>query len=1201
MKSVTLKTAGARIIVPVLATILGVLTFSLALFAQGNSGRILGTVTDQSGAVLPNATVSIIDTERGLARTLTTDGAGEYNAPTLIPGTYTIRVEAKGFKILNRENVVLVIGQELRVDLTPQTGEQTQSITITEALPLVDAASATLGGVLSNAEVNDLPLNGRNYQSLLGLRPGVVLQKGGSPWTQSTNNSRPDETAWMVDGVLNASFWDATPVIGGGSYITDGAVILPIDAIQEFNLQENPKAEFGWKPGAIVNVGIRSGTNGFHGSAYAFGRDVSWDARNIFNPGMVNGAPNPKLPTELEQYGGVVGGRIIKDKLFFFAGYERLHSSVGTVYAVQLPETGPGTPANSMVSAIQALQTAGVPVSPVSLKLLGCTTTPLACTGGLMAGAVSANSTSFISTFPNTNDSYNGISKVDYNLNEKHRFSWMYFQNSYQGAGQDFPQVNQLFTDTFPKVTKTTDGNWVWTPTSSLVNEFRFGYNNGTQFAVGNDPGIPNGSGGLCTSTGCGGKDYPLNTGLTGGPTGLPFINVNGFNGGLRGGFLGARGGRPILFGPSPFLDFQDSVSYLKGRHAFKFGFEFAHIGAGENAEDTRGRVQFFGGATPGLTDCAGSSCALEDFFAGNPTKAGQLIGNGLLSTHWIKIAPYVQDDWRITSKFMLNLGLRWEYTSPIQADKNLLGNFSPTAGLVQQGQSGVGSTLIKPDYKDFSPRVGFAWDITGKGTTVLRGGTGVLYASMPLATLTSQPGEQNAPGGVGLTSDATGACATKVVIGGPPCPLTIDPGAPGGGISLGTATIPGSKLNWNGVLYPSGAGISCTAAVPCSVAGVNPNLKTPYVWNWSLGVQHAFGNNLGLEVGYVGNHGDNLLGIADINTCPPNTAGCPSNLRPFNAAFPYLQYINYSSNYGRSNYDSLQSTLTQRLSHGLNFTVGYTYGHGLDSGSLNRFGLLPQNQTNYNAEYASSDLDVRHRVSITASYAIPGKKGFGQLLEGWKLNTILNLQSAQPWNTNDTGFNFSGNGDSTDRWDFFGNPSDFKAIGPHTIPWCSGPGPNGCSISDAISGQIFFSAAQSTAMWAQCTAVAPDPGTLATAGCYVSGKSVMTPPVNGTFGTMGRNIFRDTGFKVVDFSVFKTFRFKERIGAEFRFEVFNLFNHPIFANPYGSAPGSGGQSDPSQPGIFGCGCSTPDVQAGNPIVGSGGSRDIQLGFKMTF
>ena len=377
MQSVTLKTHE-------LGTILGVLLFSFALFAQANFGRILGTVTDQTGAVIAGATVSVIDTQRGLARTLTTDQAGEYNAPTLIPGTYTVRVQASGFKTLDRQNVVLEVGKEVRVDLTPEPGSQTQSITITEAIPLVDAASATLGGTISNADINDLPLNGRNYQNLLGLRPGVMIQPGGSPWSQSTNNVRPDETAWMLDGVLNVNFWDARPVGNAPSALTDMATIIPIDAIQEFNTEENPKAEFGWKPGAVVNVGIRSGTNTYHGTAYAFGRDVDFDARNLFNQGpdkKGNCVPNPdipavcdKLPTELEQFGGTVGGRIKKDKLFFFAGYEGLRSNVGNAFVFAIPATGPlGSPKNSMVDAINALQKAGVTPSPVSLKLAGCT------------------------------------------------------------------------------------------------------------------------------------------------------------------------------------------------------------------------------------------------------------------------------------------------------------------------------------------------------------------------------------------------------------------------------------------------------------------------------------------------------------------------------------------------------------------------------------------------------------------------------------------------------------------------------------------------------------------------------------------------------------------------------------------------------------------------------------------------------------
>src|SRR5690349_23683115 len=274
------------------------LLFSVAAFSQGNFGRILGAVTDQTGGVISGATVTVIDKDRGVARTLTTDAAGEYGAPTLIPGTYIVRVEANGFKRLERQNVVLEVGKEVRVDLTVQPGEQTQSVTVTEAVPLVETTNATLGGTLNNQEIIDLPLNGRDYQNLMGLRPGVMLQPGGGRWTQGTNGVGPGESAWMIEGVMNANFYDARPVVGASSYITDAATILPIDAIQEFNLEENPKAEYGWKPGAVVNVGIRSGTNSLHGAAYAFGREDSFDARNIFNSGPSNGTclRNPGVP-----------------------------------------------------------------------------------------------------------------------------------------------------------------------------------------------------------------------------------------------------------------------------------------------------------------------------------------------------------------------------------------------------------------------------------------------------------------------------------------------------------------------------------------------------------------------------------------------------------------------------------------------------------------------------------------------------------------------------------------------------------------------------------------------------------------------------------------------------------------------------------------------------------------------------------------
>src|SRR5438309_716382 len=462
----------------------------------------------------------------------------------------------------------------------------------------------------------------------------------------------------------------------------------------------------------------------------------------------------------------------------------------------------------------------------------------------------------------------------------------------------------------------------------------------------------------------------------------------------------------------------------------------------------------------------------------------------------------------------MLKLGLRYSYVSPLKEANKVFGAFDPAVGMVQQGQASVGSTIVKPDYEDFSPRLGFAWDVTGKGTTVVRGGASVLY-SMFSTVKFMQSNQQNFGGGGGLHVIPTGAC-NKLVGVGQTC-AGVGGQTFGGSIVLGNATIPGANLNWDpaisgslndGVVFPTGGTLSCTApvgkpkGVPCNIITVDPNLKTPYVVNWDLNVQHTFGSNLSLEVGYVANHGARLTNFVDINQIDPVTG-----VRPYGAKFPYLKYINRTVNDGRSNYNSLQTTLTKRLSHGLNFTAGYTYGHGLDNGSLSRFGNLPQDSLNPAAEYASSDYDVRHRFTLTATYAIPGKNGYGQLLKGWKLNSTLKLESSQPWLVDDTQFDFIGTKESTGRWDFFGNPADFKS-GSSSIPYCSGfdpvtgqPIPTGkkavsCSQQSGISGLV---AKLPTSLAAQCTAVAPSAKTLAAGGCFVNGGSVMVPPLPNT------------------------------------------------------------------------------------------------------
>jgi hypothetical protein len=1228
---------------------LAILLLCVPAFSQGNLGRILGTVTDQSGGVVAGATVSVIDTERGVTRTLTTDDAGEFNAPNLTPGNFTVRAEAKGFKKLDRQNVNVGVGKEIRVDLTLQPGEQEQTVTVTESVPLVETTNATLGGTLNNADIVDMPLNGRNYQNLLGLRPGVMVQPGGGPWTQSTNGVRPDESAWMVDGVINANFFDARPILGMPSPITDGATILPIDAIQEFNTMENPKAESGWKPGAVVNVGIKSGTNQLHGSAYAFGRDGSWGARNAYNIPAVGGVcpTSPfvsacdKLTVQLKQFGGVVGGPIIKDKLFFFGGYEGLRSFIGQALASPgVPGTATmGDPKLSFVDAVNCLTfgsadptqcgprpvPAGpIPVSAVSKTLTGCTVgaTPAAtvCNGGGFFPDNGA-SNSYLSTFPNSNQSDNGIGKIDYHLNEKNTINGMLATSRYSGVGEDHPYINANMLNTFPIKVWTTTENWIYTPSSSIVNEVRFGYDRMTISQSSLDAGLA----------------FPVDTGLT--VPGWPNISIKSFNS------FGTQHNRPQVSGPNPYSDYQENISYLKGKHSFKFGFEYGRLEGDSNVPDSgRGKFTFNGGKA-----FAGST-ALEDLMAGALTNGVALVGNAARKLHWSETAGYAQDDWRITPKVTLNLGLRYSYESPIKEVNNNWADFDPNSatGLVQQGSAG-NATMWHPDHKNFSPRVGFAWDVTGKGSTVVRGGFSIMYSTFTAVMFMNQNTFQNSTA-VSIAANPTGAVITCAGIAGEPtCPAT-----GGGNIQLGSNTFT-SGLCWDPALascpagqthaFPGGGQINCGDGIngdpsPCNLLAVDPNLKTPYIENFNLGIQHQFGNNLSLEIGYVGNHGARLTGFADINQPAAGAGYCLNSLtatqvadacstfvapvtladyqtilgggidaigpatqeaRPYFSKFPYIGFINQMSNNTRSNYNSLQATLTKRMSHGLSFIAGYTFAHGLDTGSLNRFGMLPQHGTA--DQYANGDFDVRHRFTLSATYDIPGIKGYGQVLEGWQINTIVNIQSSQPWRVNDGANNFNGTNDNSDLWNFTGNPASFKA-GFNTIPYCLS---GACTISGTINPSVANAPlSNSAALWGDCLAQATDPAkmtTLLSAGCYASasGDAIMTPDGLGQFGNMARNIFRDSGFRTMDFSVFKNFKFKERYGVQFRAEFFNILNHPIAANPYGASSNFNSNNDPSAPTSFGGAGGTPDVVAGNNVVGSGANRDIQLGLKLTF
>jgi hypothetical protein len=1252
--------ARTKSAVQLLGGVFAVLLLCLPAFSQGSFGRILGTVSDQSGGVVSGATVTVLDVDRGVSRTLTTDDAGAYNAPNLTPGNYTVSVEAKGFKKLQRSGVGIEVGHEVRIDLTVQPGEQNQTVTVTESVPLVETTNATMGGTLENADIVDLPLNGRDYQNLLGLRPGVMLMVGGGPWTQSSNGVRPDESVWMIEGVFNSNPFDARPVVGMPSPFTDGAVILPVDAIQEFNVMENPKAEYGWKAGAVVNVGIKSGTNQLHGSAYAFGRYDAWDARNFYNvtnpisgcPVVISGSCE-KVPAQLKQFGGVAGGPIKKDKLFFFGGYEGLRSYIAPAAGISAPQTAAGGgPGNSMVDAIQALQATNTPRSAVSESLLGCTeptATTATCTGGLYQVA-QPNTTSTISAFPITNTSDNGIGKLDWHPNDKNAINGVFFYGHYNAVGEDHAFVGVPFNNTVPIRAWTETTSWVYTPNSNTVNELRFGLTRTTFNFVNIDVNVP-----------ADGKGYPLNTGVTDPLTGgLPNINIGNFSTGL-----GTASNRPQYYTPNPFYDVQDSISMLKGKHSFKFGGEVAFLEADANVYNV-GRGAFNFGTSTGL--CFAGATALEDFFCGKPATGQILAGKPAIKNTWRMYSGYIQDDWRVTPKLIVNLGLRYEYVTPEKEASNLWGSFDPSspAGMVQQGQPGL-STIWKADPSDLSPRIGFAWDMNGRGTTVIRGGASIIYSSFAQQDFQGAFGLQN-DHATALGSDPTGAlisCSGNAALG----PLvgieSACPATGGGTIKVGSVNFAPGQLCWDassaatctagvsqGKVFPSviascGDGVGA-APQPCDLMATDPNLKLPMVLNYNVSIQHQFGSNLSLQVAYVGNHAYRLLNFADINQAPLGAAYCMNALTPAQAAdackgapagglgvgkasgtalqearpyfnkFPYLGFINNVTNRSHSRYDSLQVTLTQRASHGLSFTAGYTYGHGLDNGSLNRFGGLPEDSNNLKNEYASNDLDARHRLSVTATYDIPGIKGFAQLLEGWEINAIVSYQSPLPWQAADgiypgpPGNNFGGTAENSDRWNISG-PASSLSSGLSSIPWCSGfkvtaggtvdSSGASCQYANAYNtgGGVPFSG--SAAAVTQCATDAADPHTLAAGGCYASldGKAYLTPNALGQYGNMGRNIFRDSGFKNLDMSIFKNFRFKERYGIQARWEVFNVFNHPLAANPYGAGGFVNANNLLNGSPVFGSALATPDFIAGNPLIGSGSQRVMQVGLKLTF
>jgi len=1161
---------------------------------QGSEGRISGTVTDQSGAAIPNASVTVTDTARGVSRQLNTDAAGGYNAPNLTPSNYTVKVEFQGFRAFERAGVTLSVAQELQINATLQPGQQTETVTVTGEPPAVNTTSAVLGGTLQPGTIQDLPLNGRNFMNLLELRPGITIVPGGGAWTQTTNGLRPEHNVYILDGITAMEPLGGQSTINSVSLAGDAATLLPIDTIQEFATQQNPKAEFGWKPGSITSIALKSGTNAFHGTASAYGRTDATDARNGFLTG------DQKQEVTVKNYGGTLGGPIIKDKLFFFGAYEAQNYQLGNAYNINVPTLA------GLQAACTSVKNSGTALSPTSLKITGldssCNRTSgysiydldpayYNRTGGNNGTQVSAN-------LPTDYDVKGGMMKVDYNINEKNILNGKYFYGEHTGLVVNSANIMQPYWRPTDSAQIHFVGlQWNYIATSALFNSFRFGYNRFYQkFETTDCPG----------EAGAPAYGVPFGYGDEKPVCGFTVLRLQG---GLAA--AGCCASFPKYYGPDDIFEFIDGVSYLKGAHNLKFGGEFrsSKIGNGGALNRARGQTTF---------------ANLNTLYAGTSRGNGQiLIGDPLRAVGNKAIALYAQDDWRIHPRFTLNLGLRYEYLTALKEDQNRLGNFVPGTGFTQLGVNT--DQIWTPDKNNFAPRVGFAWDMTGNSKTVLRGGATMMYVTPSWWIFLSQQNSLNPT--TGLNTNPTGftLCKGPVNPNGGGCAAGVAADPTIGTIRSAGIPLPPSQTNWNqgsslygGNIYPSASDTSvlkCGTDRLCTAQATDTNLKNAYVFNWSLGIQRQINNGLSLDMNYIGNHANKLIGLNYTNT-PPLGAGycltaaqraavigsgasCPAGpltassspsssaiqaLRPLSALYPYLSYIYTVQNLNFSNYNGLQMALTQRPTHGMNYTVAYTFAHALDQNSNERTGPAGT-PFNFRRDYSNSDYDMRQRFTATITYALPGRQGFGQMLQGWKLTSIISIFSALPWGVSGADsrtLDLAGNGEFREGWNFTGNPSDFNGLQTASVPFLDG--------TQAVSN-------------AACVAAAGPAGSLGyiamqQAGCYIKGGSVMVPPALGTQGNTVRNMFRGNGIHTWNASISKEFKFGEKLNAQFRVEAFNVLNTLLYGNPQFNG---NGYNDPFSPDLFGASPGTPDVANQNPSLGSGGPRAFQFGLKLSF
>ncbi len=943
-----------------------VLFFLLAMFLSGSEalmsaqsfrGAIRGEVTDAHGLHVAGAKVIARNLGTSETREVTADEAGEFRFLELPAGEYEVSAVAAGFEEVRTSKVRVDVGIETLVNLAlSKVKGQEEHVEVVESVPLMETANTTLSQVVDRQLVQELPLNGRDFGKLVALTPGVTVEGSGVAGSEkgfgqfNIDGNRDRSNNYNLDGTDNNDPFFNNSALNQVGITGAPATLLPLDAIQEFNIQSQFGAEYGRNTGSVVNIITRSGTNEFHGSLYEFNRNSDFDARNYFNTKFQSdGSFNPQSPFNNNNFGGSLGGPILKDKLFFFLAYEGQRETVGSDFALVVPSQAQLAEAQTLAVTTTVPGAAVPSVNPALIKITNLFPT--------------SDSNSLAYSVRDLNNGDNLIGKVDYRLNQNNSLSARY---AFGQSDQQFPLGSlggygsgsrlATFEQISPTRVQVVSVNWLTTFSPTEINEIRFGYSRfRTSFnSADATPGNPNFI-----------DPAALGLDMGTGHVGLPEID---FNGDLEN--LGATAYSVPRGRVSETFQILDNFTLTQGRNTFKFGGEFHRYDVqsyNDNLErgllDVNTCFSLPDGTCPALSPDPIVN-ELANFYIGNIYAIGD-IGNTQRFTFNNNLGFFAQDEIRVRPNLTITAGLRWEYISPLSEKHNLLSNFDASGTLVQVGSPTL-PLLYHRDLNNFGPRLGISW--SPLRNTVIRTAYGIYYDYTPQNNLIA-----NYTNSAGVATNPVPSLANS--------PYFV------GAQDFNSAA-------WNG----TATGPVFTPTIyPQSIFVTDPGLRTPYVQSWNLNIQQEVNRALAFEIGYVGSKGTRLTRLYDANQ------GRDPNIN--HPAYPQYAAVDVFSDSANSTYDGLQTTVRFQQFHGFSGFSTYTFSKSLDGASdgINfnfANAAFPQDSTNLRAEKGASTFDTRHRWTTAFNYAVPEIHHVPHALgAGWQLNSVITVQSGRPIN----------------------------------------------------------------------------------------------------------------------------------------------------------------------------------------------------------